>query len=189
MPKKNITPKSLHSLLEKDEAILIDVRSHDAFKGESIKGAINILLDGLTVDLLPKTDKKIVFYCDGGKHSDMACAALEGMDTEIMLHSLKGGMSAWKQEGYETIHSSVACESKMCETMMSCDKTCDKHIEDKIRVIFGSLLFLFIFLGHLGIHMFYTVALVMAGLFALSGVTGKCMMRCWMHSKCCDTKR
>ena len=59
-----IRPAEVRELLKKNKAVLIDVRSHEAYKASHIKGALNIPY-GEIVDRageLPR-DKMIITYC------------------------------------------------------------------------------------------------------------------------------
>ena len=61
---RRVTPKELKAMMDKGEAVVVDVRSKDSFAQERVKGSI-LIPRGETAARaaeLPK-DKLIVFYC------------------------------------------------------------------------------------------------------------------------------
>lgn len=65
--------------LVKDGAMIIDVRTTDEFKGGHIKGAVNIPLDRLQLQIpdIKKKQKKVITCCRSGARSRMAKGMLE----------------------------------------------------------------------------------------------------------------
>lgn len=63
---------------EQEEVVLIDVRSFDEFKSGHIENAINIPVDGITVDTMRniENDSYIVLYCQSGNRSKQAAEKL-----------------------------------------------------------------------------------------------------------------
>jgi predicted sulfurtransferase len=61
---RRITPAELQELIKQDQAIIVDVRSEEAYKAGHIKGAILIPAPDIAkrVDELPR-DKLIATYC------------------------------------------------------------------------------------------------------------------------------
>ncbi len=61
---RRITIAELQAAMDKNEALIVDVRGQDAYDGGHIKGSILITADQIdkNLDKLPK-DKLIVFYC------------------------------------------------------------------------------------------------------------------------------
>lgn len=102
-------PKSVtvqHAVdLQKNGAVLVDVRELDEFNAVSAPGAILIPLshiqrDGLTAfngaDIDPYTEGLLII-CRSGGRSGMVCEALG--DTAI---NVEGGMLAWEAAGLPT---------------------------------------------------------------------------------------
>jgi len=81
-----------------DGAQLIDLRSHDAFRGGHIVNARHIPMDEFEAKAgkLDK-DKPVLLYCDSGVTSSRAAAMLvrDGFTEVWQLH---GGLAAWKRE-------------------------------------------------------------------------------------------
>lgn len=62
----------------KEEAFLVDVRTPSEFATGSVKGAINIPLDKVTMELLKfKGKENIVVFCRSGNRSEQAKIILE----------------------------------------------------------------------------------------------------------------
>lgn len=65
--------------LQKDGAILIDVRTSAEYKAESIDGAINITVDDIgnaIPSMFENKDTKIIVYCRSGNRSATAAQTL-----------------------------------------------------------------------------------------------------------------
>jgi rhodanese-related sulfurtransferase len=88
---------------EKDNALIVDVRTPAEIAEESIDGhiAINFQSPDFPTKVLelPK-DKTLFIYCRSGNRSGQACRYLE-MKGYQNLVNLKGGMLAWMQTDFE----------------------------------------------------------------------------------------
>lgn len=96
---KEITAAQLAELLNKGEALVVDVREVNEFADGHIPGAVNMPLSTFQASKLPKAEgKTIILNCLGGKRSGMAldkCSvAQEAVDTH-----LAGGFGAWASAG------------------------------------------------------------------------------------------
>lgn len=99
---QEITPKELHDWIEKDAAILIDVREIEEYQDLRIPGSILIPLGSCGPAVLPHNpDKKIVFHCAHGRRGLKACeSCIKNLPQKVVYH-LSGGIDAWKNEGYK----------------------------------------------------------------------------------------
>lgn len=103
---KTIDPKTLKSWLDKNEAVLIDVREPLEYKESYIEKAINIPLSQLLVKIheIPNLrKKKIVIQCKAGIRSMMGCQALEKDGFEENMWNLEGGIYTWISFGFHII--------------------------------------------------------------------------------------
>jgi len=96
---KEITAAQLAELLDKGEALVVDVREVNEFADGHIPGAVNMPLSTFQASRLPKPEgKTVILNCLGGKRSGMAldkCSvAQEAVDTH-----LAGGFGAWASAG------------------------------------------------------------------------------------------
>jgi len=99
---KSISAKSLHDKLRRGEDIqLIDVR--ELWEREMFSlGGDSIPLQTIFQQIhLIQRDKPVVFYCEKGIRSQIAIQRLSAKYDFKNLINLEGGVSAWKQLGFE----------------------------------------------------------------------------------------
>lgn len=96
-----ISPPQLVQLYNHENAVIVDVRSKDAFTAGHITGAINIPEAELN-DSIRKiekyTEKPLIIVCDSGQKSITVGAKLVKRGFQ-KVNSLDGGMAAWKKAG------------------------------------------------------------------------------------------
>ena len=88
-----------------NDALVIDIRSADAFAGGHIVNAKNIPsdeLDGRLAQLEQHKNDPIIAVCDNGITSTRAVNTLRGAGFES-TYGLKGGMSNWNQAGLPVV--------------------------------------------------------------------------------------
>ena len=87
----------LRDLVERGEAVLVDVRDPDAFEAAHATGARNIPIDELADRLgeLPE-GAQVLTSCGGGTRGPKAAALLRelGIDAKVMRGGLRGWRSA-----------------------------------------------------------------------------------------------
>lgn len=97
----NIDCATLKDWLDKDEAILIDVREPSEYAQGHIAGSTLIPLGTCNADSIPHdTDKKLVFQCKAGVRGGKACNACAQIAPEKTVYNLAGGVDAWVACGY-----------------------------------------------------------------------------------------
>jgi len=95
---------TLNSWLDKAEVIVLDVREPYEYQDGHIKGAINIPLSAILVEIDQIKDipgKKIVLQCKVGGRSMRACQLLQAEGFAHDVWNLEGGINAWKESGYD----------------------------------------------------------------------------------------
>jgi rhodanese-related sulfurtransferase len=100
---KTLDPKTLKSWLDKDEAILIDVREPIEYRESYIEKAINIPLSQLLTKIHEIPDlrkKKIILQCKSGIRSMMGCESLKNDGFKENIWSLEGGIYNWSSSGF-----------------------------------------------------------------------------------------
>jgi rhodanese-related sulfurtransferase len=100
---KTLDPKTLKSWLDKDEAILIDVREPIEYRESYIEKAINIPLSQLLTKIHEIPDlrkKKIILQCKSGIRSMMGCESLKNDGFKENIWSLVGGIYNWSSSGF-----------------------------------------------------------------------------------------
>ena len=92
---ESISVKSLNSLINDPDVIIVDLRDESDYKKYHVKNAININHDKL-FDSLEKLDKKriIVLYCERGSISLIAAKKLSEMG--YMVKTVIGGINMYK---------------------------------------------------------------------------------------------
>ncbi len=102
---EDITVQEFKALTQEQPGIILDVRTPREVAEGTIPGAIVIDWNGdnfeQEVNKLDKT-KPIYVYCKSGGRSSSACGKMESIGFE-KIYNLKGGITAWKSEGNETV--------------------------------------------------------------------------------------
>jgi rhodanese-related sulfurtransferase len=95
-----ITAEELKPMVDKGEAVLLDVRSKPAWDGGHIQGAIHIPTSELRARLseLPK-DKLVAAYCTCHAEASSAGAAILLKQNGYKAAALKDGVTAWQRVG------------------------------------------------------------------------------------------
>lgn len=89
------------TLMNREHAVVIDVRDASAFAAGHLPGARNAALDNLELGAseLDKFKKRpVIVYCERGQRSAKAQKILVARGFE-RVHSLTGGLSAWQDAG------------------------------------------------------------------------------------------
>lgn len=156
----DVTPGTLKSWLDQDEAILVDVREADEYAREHIAGARLHPLSRLSPAALPRSaDKKLVLQCNSGNRTRQAAAQILAREP-IELYHLAGGIQAWKQDGLPV------------ET----DRKAPLPLMRQVQIAAGSLVLLGLLLALVFSPWFALLsALVGAGLI-FAGISGFCGM-------------
>src|SRR5690348_10870906 len=106
MTLPNITPEQAKAKIERDEAILVDIREPMEYARESIPGATSIPLGTIDSANVRKAASAaarpvVIFHCQGGRRTAENAERLGScIDGEAFI--LDGGLSGWKSAGYPT---------------------------------------------------------------------------------------
>jgi len=99
---QEIEAKTLKQWLNDQQVILIDVREQDEYASERIAEATLMPLSQFNpTEVKPIPGKNIVLSCKSGNRSKKAAQKLFEAGFETVIH-LKGGLTGWKEAGYET---------------------------------------------------------------------------------------
>lgn len=93
----DVSPAQAVTLINREHALVLDVRNDAEFATGHITNARNIPLDQLQSrlgELAKFRDKAIVVNCQGGVRSAKACAVLK-TNNFSRINNLQGGISAW----------------------------------------------------------------------------------------------
>ncbi|MBC8050218.1 MAG: rhodanese-like domain-containing protein [Chitinophagales bacterium] len=94
-----LSPEETKTLMDRGEALIIDVRNPDEFANGHIKGSLLHPLRQLDPRKIPEeADKKIVLLCAVGIRSKIAAETMFAAGRHPIAH-LDGGLSAWIEAG------------------------------------------------------------------------------------------
>lgn len=102
--KGSIIPNEATALINRQDAVVIDVRSQADFARSHIINAISIPSNGFAdqLNVLEKHKAKpIIIYCGSGATSTQACSTLKKAGFE-QVFNLKGGLMAWLNDSLPT---------------------------------------------------------------------------------------
>ena len=102
---KTVTPAQAVQLINKEDALLVDIREDNELAQGSIRGAKHYALSVLKqrIDELKEyADKPIIAYCKMGNRSNEACTVLKQNNFSNVM-SLKGGIEGWKNENLPVV--------------------------------------------------------------------------------------
>lgn len=102
----DVAPQVVKQMLDRGEAVLVDVREDAEHYEERIDGAVAMPLSRFDADALraKHPDARLVFHCKGGKRSASACKRFaEAQGNGEPVEHLAGGIDAWKAAGLATV--------------------------------------------------------------------------------------
>jgi len=179
MPLKTVNAKTLKEWLDAGSAVLVDVREPAEYQAESIKGAKLIPLAGVCKTSLPDyAGKKLVLQCHLGGRAGSACEKLLAEDPSLDIYNLEGGITAWKNAGYEI------------ESSGSFFLPLDRQVQLTVGlcVLIGSLLGYFVTPLFLILTGFFGAGLAFAGLTGFCGLATLLAKMPWNRGNCCGCK-
>ncbi|MGI9301352.1 MAG: rhodanese-like domain-containing protein, partial [Gammaproteobacteria bacterium] len=102
----DVTPAEAVQLINREDALVLDVRDGGEFKDGKIRGAKHIPLTSLKTrvsELSKHKDKAIVAYCRVGTRSPDACVMLRKNDFQ-KVYNMKGGFQGWLTANLPVAH-------------------------------------------------------------------------------------
>lgn len=102
MDVKSIDALTAKDWLDKNEAILIDVREPAEYAAENISGSTLCSLSKVCFSNIPSTKKKIIIHCQKGFRGINACQKLLSENNDFLVYNIEGGIEAWKEAGFDT---------------------------------------------------------------------------------------
>lgn len=90
-----LEPHQAVNLMNRNDAVVIDIRSKEQFKNGHILNAQQV--DAAKTDHLQRyKDKDLIIVCDSGTNANSLAGKLKGQGFD-KVNILKGGMQAWQQ--------------------------------------------------------------------------------------------
>lgn len=157
---REVDAATLKSWLDRDKAVLIDIREADEFAREHISGARLVPLSGFNRDDFPKDHGKIgVFHCSSGNRTAQAAPDILGTGFEEVYH-LKDGLQGWRQAGLP----------------VQVNRKAPISLQRQVQITAGSLVLLGAVLGALVSPWFYLLSGFVGAGLVFAGVSGTCGM-------------
>lgn len=95
---KQIIPAELTRLINRENAVVVDVRPHVDYENNHILGSVNIPdaeLENKKKELDKYTKQPVVFYCGSGTISARVARTFSAQGFE-QVYCLKGGLPSWQ---------------------------------------------------------------------------------------------
>ena len=102
---KSVTPAEAVRFINKEDALVLDIRESNELSQGSIRGAKHLALSVLKQrleELQEYIEKPIIMYCKTGNRSTQACEILKKNNFSNVM-SLKGGLEAWKMDNLPVV--------------------------------------------------------------------------------------
>ncbi len=102
-----VSPQQATHLMNREEALVLDVRDRKAFNGGHITGATNIpysQLAGRLGELDSHREKPIIVACAMGQHSGAAGKLLNKAGFQRVMR-LQGGINEWRASSFPLVRS------------------------------------------------------------------------------------
>lgn len=102
---KSLSPQEVSNLINREEAMVIDIRNNEQFRKGHIHGAENVAADDIEGEfarLKALQGKPIILVCELGNQASSAGKKLmsEGI---APVYRLKGGVDSWRMENLPLI--------------------------------------------------------------------------------------
>jgi rhodanese-related sulfurtransferase len=98
---KDVSSAEATRLLNRQDAVMLDVREPKEYEGGRLPHSIHIPLSqlaGRTSELAKLVSKPVVAYCENGRRGPAAAPALAKAGFKE-IYNLQGGIAAWKKDG------------------------------------------------------------------------------------------
>ncbi|MBB5723823.1 rhodanese-related sulfurtransferase [Loktanella ponticola] len=102
------SPEDVKAAFDRNEIVLIDVRTPQEFSLERINGALLAPMQSFEPSHMPsQSEKQIVFHCGSGVRSSKVAVKYLNAGNERIAH-MEGGFGAWKKSGLEYTGTDVS---------------------------------------------------------------------------------
>jgi rhodanese-related sulfurtransferase len=102
------TPQEVFDALQRQEIVLIDVRTPQEYMFEHVEGALLMPMAFFSPEHLPQGDSKtVVLHCGSGARSARTGGACLAAGRGTVAH-MEGGFAAWKQAGLPYIGTEMS---------------------------------------------------------------------------------
>jgi len=117
-----LQPKDFWEAAQRDNTLVLDVRSYEAFGGQHVPGSYNIVFNAVFSTyagwVLPP-DKEILLVAPSREQVQETLTALRRVGLDRVKGLLRGGMSAWAKEGLPIDHICLISAGELSEICKS----------------------------------------------------------------------
>ena len=154
----SISPIEAKRLMDRENALFVDIREPEEFAREQIEGARLAPLSVLTFQAPdPDRERAAVFYCHSGRRTKDNAGTLEGRGFAV-TYFMEGGLEGWKKAELPVIQRDVPMP-----------------MPRQLQIAAGSLVLIFSLLSFF-IPSFTWLALFVGAGLVFAGYTGICLM-------------
>ncbi|MDP1574639.1 MAG: rhodanese-like domain-containing protein [Coxiellaceae bacterium] len=158
---KSIDVKTAKEWLDKNEALLIDVRQPEEYHAVHISEAQLIPLGELEEHRIPDmTNKKIIVHCKLGPRGRTAGEKLQTKNPGLDVYNMEGGIVAWESAGFKVLKQGKAPFS----------------IDRQVQVTIGGGIILGLILGYFVAPAFLLLSAFFGAGLLFAGITGTCRL-------------
>jgi rhodanese-related sulfurtransferase len=147
-------------LLDRGEALLIDIRESDEFAREHLPGAHHVPLSAFNAADFPADHDKIaIFHCaSGARTAEAAPRILATAFAEV--YQLEQGLSGWKKAGLPTV----------------VNRAMPISIQRQVQITAGMMVLIGVVLGFLVSPWFFALSGFVGAGLTFAGISGTCAM-------------
>lgn len=98
-PAPEVSPQAAVQLINREDAVLLDVREQAEFQSGRLRGATHFPMSGLDAgmdQLSARRERPIIVYCQAGTRGATAVRRLQQAGFTRVVN-LKGGLAAWRE--------------------------------------------------------------------------------------------
>jgi rhodanese-related sulfurtransferase len=160
MSVNTISPAELKDTLASGNCTLVDVRTPAEFRELHVRGAVNLPLERISLDSVPKPggDEPLYVICQKGGRGAQACQKLISAGLENVIN-VDGGTLACRDAGLPVVEGKKTIS-----------------LERQVRIAAGLLVILGVVLGATVSEYFYALSAFVGAGLTFAGITDTCGM-------------
>ena len=118
-----VDPKDVHQNGAGNGTVIVDVREQHEFEESHIPGAVHVPrghLEQRIEGAAPDKSQHVVLYCASGNRSALAANTMQDLLGYENVESMRGGITLWKDRGYEVDVPRASAASSASATRATC---------------------------------------------------------------------
>ena len=100
-----LSPQAATNMVNRQEAVIVDLRDEDEFRKGHIAGSVNIPYGKIgerAGELKDHKEKPVILVCKVGTHASLAGRTLKGQGF-IDLYRMRGGIQGWRNDNLPVV--------------------------------------------------------------------------------------